>query len=83
MIIPAEFPSLKLLCWNRDPSVPIDRETAWALYRRNWRLVWQDTLDGTETALIESLQNEFGQVLLGTEGDLPPWAQRGGSETEN
>ncbi|MFQ6238222.1 hypothetical protein [Sinorhizobium meliloti] len=76
MIIPADYSALKLLCWNRDPNAAIDRETAWALYKRNWRLVWQESLSDPERQLIESLQNEFGEVLLGTEGPLPPWAQR-------
>lgn len=76
MIIPAEYESLKLLCWNRDPQKPIERWEAWAIYRRNWRLVWQNTLDEVEIALIKSLEDEFGKVLLGTSGLPPPWAQR-------
>lgn len=59
MIIPARYESLSLLCWNRDPSRPIEREEAWSLYARNWRLVWQDTLDDVESELIESLRDEF------------------------
>ncbi|ARQ56893.1 hypothetical protein Kim5_CH00785 [Rhizobium sp. Kim5] len=76
MIIPAEYESLNLLCWNRDPQNPIERCEAWAIYKRDWRLVWQDTLDEAEIALIKSLQDEFGEVLLGTDGLPPPWAQR-------
>lgn len=75
MIIPADYEALRLLCWNRDPTRPVEREEAWALYKRNWRLVWQDTLDAAEVALIESLQAEFGETLLGTDGTPPPWAQ--------
>jgi hypothetical protein len=76
VIIPADYEGLALLCWNRDPGRPIERADAWALYKRNWRLVWQDALDAAEVALIESLQAEFGEVLLGTDGLPPPWAQR-------
>ncbi len=78
MIVPADFESLALLCWNRDKAQPIDRETAWALYRENWRLVWQDTLSADEIALIESLTAEFGdgETLLGTDGPPPSWARR-------
>jgi hypothetical protein len=75
MIIPAAYEGLAALCWNRDPSRPIERDIAWALYKRNWRLVWQDTLTPAEIALIESLQTEFGEILLGTAGPPPPWAQ--------
>lgn len=76
MIIPADYESLRALCWNRDPARPIERAEAWALYKRNWRLVWQDTLAAAEIALIESLQAEFSETLLGTDGLPPPWAQR-------
>lgn len=76
MITPADYESLKLLCWNRDPQRPLERWEAWALYKRNWRLVWQDTLGAAEIELIESLQMEFGEVVLGTSGLPPPWAQR-------
>lgn len=75
MIIPADYEGLATLCWNRDPNRPIERNIAWALYRRNWRLVWQDTLKDEEIALIKGLQSEFGEVLLGTAGPPPPWAQ--------
>ncbi|MDH6235067.1 hypothetical protein M2281_005689 [Mesorhizobium soli] len=32
-IVPADFPGLASLCWNRNPAQPIDREIAWELYR--------------------------------------------------
>ncbi|UFX07676.1 hypothetical protein [Sinorhizobium meliloti] len=76
-IVPADFPGLESLCWNRSKTAPIDRETAWALYRANWRFVWQDTLTDDERALIESLEVEFGngERLLGTDGPPPAFAR--------
>lgn len=78
MIVPTDFPGLAALCWNRDAARPIERETAWALYRNNWRFVWQDELTDDERALIESLEAEFGngERLLGTDGLPPPFARR-------
>lgn len=57
------------LCCNRDAVRPIERETAWKLYRNNWRFVWQDDLTDDDRALIESLEAEFGneERLLGTD----------------
>ncbi|WP_197730708.1 helix-turn-helix domain-containing protein [Rhizobium leguminosarum] len=76
-IVPADFPGLEGLCWNRNKTGPIDRETAWALYRANWRFVWQDALTNDERALIESLEDEFGngERLLGTDGPPPAFAR--------
>jgi hypothetical protein len=35
MIVPAEFPELQALLWNRDAARPIPAEAAFALYERN------------------------------------------------
>ena len=77
-IVPADFPGLASLCWNRNPARPIDRDIAWSLYRANWRFIYQDELTADEIALIESLEVEFGngERLLGTEGPPPPMAGR-------
>ncbi|MGH0214391.1 helix-turn-helix domain-containing protein [Sinorhizobium meliloti] len=76
-IVPADFPGLEGLCWNRSKTAAIDRETAWALYRANWRFVWQDTLTDDERVLIESLEVEFGngERLLGSDGPPPAFAR--------
>jgi hypothetical protein len=75
-IAPADFPGLESLCWNRSKTAPIDRETAWSLYRANWRFFYRDDLTAEETHLIESLEVEFGagERLLGTKGPPPPFA---------
>lgn len=77
MIVPADFASLESLCWNRSKTTPIDRETAWAMYRRNWRFIYQDDLTAEERAFIESLEIEFGngERLLGTDGPPPGFAR--------
>jgi len=76
-VIPADFFGLASICWNRDPERPIDRQTAWALYRRNWRFIWEDEMLPEELELIKTLEDEFGkgEKLLGTPGPVPPFAR--------
>ncbi|WP_245454941.1 hypothetical protein [Mesorhizobium sp. M9A.F.Ca.ET.002.03.1.2] len=64
MIIPAEFPQLQALAWNRDAARPIPAEEAFALYERNWRFVDQTRLTAREKQLIQSLAAEFGHGVL-------------------
>jgi hypothetical protein len=59
-IVPAEFPELKTLVWNRDPARPIAAEEVFALYERNWRFVDQDFLTDKERRLIQELTDEYG-----------------------
>lgn len=59
-IVPAEFPELKTLVWNRDPARPIAAEEVFALYERNWRFVDQDFLTDKERLLIQELTDEYG-----------------------
>ncbi|ATN33451.1 hypothetical protein ACO34A_06480 [Rhizobium sp. ACO-34A] len=59
-IIPAEFPELAALVWNRDPARPMAAEEVFALYERNWRFVDRDRLTETERRLIEELAEEYG-----------------------
>jgi hypothetical protein len=75
LIVANDFPGLGSLCWNRSKTAPIDREIAWGLYRANWRFIYQDDLAAEEIDLIESLEAEFGERLLGTEGPPPPFAR--------
>lgn len=77
-IVPADFPGLASLCWNRNPARAINLETAWSLYRANWRFIYQNDMSANEVALIKSLEAEFGrgERLLGTEGPPPPMAGR-------
>jgi hypothetical protein len=64
MIVPAEFPELKLLAWNRDPARPIAAAEVFALYERNWRFVDRNHLTEPETALIRDLTERFGHGEL-------------------
>ncbi|MBZ9851698.1 hypothetical protein LB565_27290 [Mesorhizobium sp. CA14] len=63
-IIPAEFPELQALVWNRDVARPIPAEEAFALYERNWRFVDQKRLTAREKLLIMKLADEFGHGTL-------------------
>lgn len=64
MIVPAEFPELKALVWNRDPARAIPAMEAFALYERNWRFVDRKRLSNDETLLIEELAHAFGHGRL-------------------
>lgn len=59
-IVPADFPELRLLAWNRDVTRPISPEDAFALYERNWRFVDKAHLTAEEEQLIQDLKNAFG-----------------------
>jgi hypothetical protein len=59
-IVPAEYPELALLAWNRDPARPIDAAEAFALYERNWRHVDPSRLTLHEAELIRELIHDFG-----------------------
>lgn len=67
MIVPARFPELAKLVWNRDMDAPLPREHAFALYERNWRHVDADHLMPHEAELIAQLTREFGhgRMLIG------------------
>ncbi|CAN7629942.1 hypothetical protein [Mesorhizobium sp. LjRoot246] len=64
MIVPAEFPELQALAWNRDAERPIPAEEAFALYERNWRFVDQKRLTTREKLLIQTLADKFGRGIL-------------------
>jgi hypothetical protein len=59
-IIPADYPELARLAWNRDPHRPITGEEALGLYERNWRHVDTAALSEKERALIASLADRLG-----------------------
>ena len=58
-----DYPSLKLLCWNRRGSY-LTRPDAFALYERNWRFVDLASTPESERALIDELAREFGSGLI-------------------
>nr|WP_316654466.1 hypothetical protein [uncultured Gellertiella sp.] len=59
-IIPADFPELSKLVWNRDPHSPVDAEDVFHIYERNWRFVDTDALGARERQLIDDLGHRFG-----------------------
>ena len=59
-IIPAQFPELRNLVWNRDPARPIDADDVFALYERNWRFIDRERLSDEEALLIRELTETFG-----------------------
>tara|TARA_R110002020_G_scaffold69730_9_gene181444 strand:+ start:19995 stop:20213 length:219 start_codon:yes stop_codon:yes gene_type:complete len=63
-IVPAQFPELNALVWNRNPARPIPAADAFALYERNWRFVDKEALTGEEDLLIQELTEEFGHGLM-------------------
>lgn len=50
----ADYPKLKLLCWNVHVGV-IDGETAIGIYKRNWHHVHQNLITQKEHILIGAL----------------------------
>jgi hypothetical protein len=59
-IIPATFPELKKLVWNRDPRQPMADDEVFALYERNWRFVDHEHLTEDETRLLRELGDKYG-----------------------
>jgi len=59
-VIPADYPELARLAWNRDPSRPITGSEALGLYEANWRHVEVSALSTAEQALIRALASRFG-----------------------
>ncbi|PID60148.1 MAG: hypothetical protein CSB44_11735 [Gammaproteobacteria bacterium] len=57
------YPELQLLCWNHAGHF-IEREDAFALYEREWRLIDADGMISRERELLRSLADEFGQGLV-------------------
>jgi hypothetical protein len=59
-VIPAAWPELARLAWNRDPSRPIPGAEAFGLYEANWRHVDRAALTQAERDLIEALAERYG-----------------------
>ncbi len=59
-VIPAKFPGLHGLAWNRDPACPMPADEAFALYERDWRHVDHDAMTEPERRLLSELTERFG-----------------------
>ena len=64
VIVPARFPGLRGLAWNRDPDRPLPAEDAFTLYERQWRHVDVAALTDDERALIAALGEKFGHGVM-------------------
>lgn len=60
LIIPADYPELQLLAWNRDPSKPITGADAFGIYEAQWRHVDTARLQPHEQKLIQALTEKYG-----------------------
>jgi hypothetical protein len=63
-IIPAHYPELACLAWNRDLARPMPGQEALALYEANWRHVDVAALTDAERELITCLADRFGHGHL-------------------
>ncbi len=75
-VVPARFPELALLAWNRDPERPIPGAEALSLYERNWRHVDTARLTEAEATLIRRLAERFGGghlLVPGLRYPMPLW----------
>ena len=63
-IVPAHYPELARLAWNRDATRPINGAEALGLYEANWRHLDVGSLSARERALIDALVARFGGGYL-------------------
>ncbi len=63
-VVPAHYPELSRLAWNRDASRPIAGAKALGLYEANWRHVEVTSLSSEERTLIDALVARFGNGHL-------------------
>lgn len=63
-VIPARYPELARLAWNRDPWASIHGSHALSLYEANWRHVDVQRLTPQEQRLVTALAERYGRGLL-------------------
>ena len=63
-VVPADYPQLRLLAWNRNPARRVSEKDALALYERNWDLVDEAALTPRERELIQHLVTTHGNGVL-------------------
>ncbi len=61
-VVPADYPELARLAWNRDPSRPIPGAGALGLYEAKWRHIDATALSPRERALIEAWRSDSAAV---------------------
>ncbi len=63
-IVPADYPGLRGLVWNRDPAKAIPAAEAFAIYERNWRHLDEATFTVAERRLLAGLKERFGHGVF-------------------
>ncbi len=63
-LIPARYPELAFLLWNRDPKLLLSERDAFSIYERNWRFVDVASMGEEERALVERLTARYGKGVL-------------------
>lgn len=63
-IIPNDYPQLKSLLLDREPTCPLPAKEAFALYERNWRFVDVRNLTEDETELVRELTAVYGHGVV-------------------
>lgn len=64
LVVPAEYPELRRLAWNRDPVRPIAGKEALQIYEAAWRHVDEDAMPAAEKALVQRLATQYGNGHL-------------------
>jgi hypothetical protein len=59
-----DYPELRMIAWNRQPTDAITGEEAFALYEANWRFVDQNRMLPHECAVVARLKREYGKGLM-------------------
>ena len=60
----AQYPQLRLICWNSQQPPVLDPEIAFGKYELYWPFVDQTCLTDRERALIQELAEAFGMDLI-------------------
>ena len=60
----AQYPQLRLICWNSQKPPVLDPEIAFGKYELYWQFVDQTSLTDRERALIQELADAFGMGLI-------------------
>ena len=62
----ADYPLLKLVCWNRAAEGRVSRAEALALYERNWRHINDQSMTAAEQKFFDDIvANEGAGVFMG------------------
>ncbi len=63
-IVPAEYPQLRRLVWNRNPNQAVSGAEALQIYEAAWLHVDEDAMTPEEKALVKRLAGRYGNGHL-------------------